>query len=175
MEWRSVVGYEGLYEVSDEGQIQRIGRGRGVKRGGRVRKQSDHKQGYKAITLYSDNQARGFLVHRIIAAAFLGPCPDGREVNHKDGNKKHNAAVNLEYLTRIDNMAHAVTGGALNNFGENNPMAKLTGEQVAEIRRDYSFGGYRVGGLGYKALGKKYGVCWGAIRNIIKGRVWQTV
>ena len=168
MGWLSVIGYEGAYEVNNIGEVRRIGKGRGVKTGGRVLKQTNHKQGYKAISLHLHNRCRTFLVHRLVGLTFLGPIPKGHEVNHKDGNKRNNRVENLEYVTRPYNMAHAVIIGTLNNSGANNPSAKLTAEQVKEIRRQYQFGG----GPGYKALAGEYGVTWEAIRNIIKRRVW---
>jgi hypothetical protein len=50
-------------------------------------------------------------VHRIVAAAFIGPCPDGLEINHKNGIKLDNRAENLEYTTRSANMKHAYDSG----------------------------------------------------------------
>ena len=168
MDWQPIIGYEGAYEVNAIGEVRRIGKGRGVKAGGRILKLTDHKQGYKAITLYLRNQGRTFLVHRLVGLTFLGPIPKGHEVNHKDGNKQNNRVENLEYVTRPYNMTHAVIIGTLNNSGANNPSAKLTTEQVKEIRGRYRFGG----GPGYKALADEYGVTWEAIRNIIKRRAW---
>ncbi len=130
---------------------------------------------YKAISLNAAGVPRTFLVHRLVAMAFLGPIPDTLDVNHIDGDKKNNAVANLEYMTRQQNLAHAVRIGLVDNFGENNPTSKLTTKQVAEIRANYSHGGYRVGGKGYKALAAEYGVSWELIRSIIKGRVWQSL
>lgn len=174
MEWRPIPGYEPYYEVSDEGQVRRIGKSRGSQVG-RILNQTDHKQGYKAISLNAAGVPRTFLVHRLVAMAFLGPIPDTLDVNHIDGDKKNNAVANLEYMTRQQNLAHAVRIGLVDNFGENNPTSKLTTKQVAEIRANYSHGGYRVGGKGYKALAAEYGVSWELIRSIIKGRVWQSL
>jgi hypothetical protein len=101
-EWRPVVGYEGLYEVSNLGRVQR---------GDRLRKLSPNDYGYIVVQLWRDGQYRQFLVHVLVAAAFLGPCPDGYEVNHKHGDKADNRASELEYMTRSDNNKHAYTTG----------------------------------------------------------------
>jgi hypothetical protein len=166
IQWRDVPGYEGKYQVSASGDVRRIGGGGGSKHG-RIRKQTDHKAGYKAVSLSSANQGRSFLVHRIVISAFLGPIPDGYEVNHINGVKTDNRIENLEFVTRAENIRHAMDTGLINNIGSDNPTSKLTEAQVAEIRILHA------GGTGYKNLGRKYGVSWECIRNIIKGRSWK--
>src|SRR5688572_19490888 len=105
VEWRPVEGF--AYEVSSDGQVRRIG--------GRVLK--DHPAGgnkrrpgaadYRSAQLWRGNRPFNRLVHCLVAAAFLGPCPAGYEVNHQDGDKAHNDVSNLEYLTRSQNLEHA--------------------------------------------------------------------
>jgi hypothetical protein len=72
------------------------------------------------------------LIHRAVAAAFIGPCPEGCEVSHKDGNSHNNHASNLEYKTHRDNEKMKKLHGTC-SAGEGNSMAKLTDEQVREI------------------------------------------
>lgn len=117
-EWRPVVGFEDAYEVSNLGRVRRSGRaartgnGRGGgARIGRLIAQGDAPGGYVRVQLWKAGRGRAVLVHRIVAAAFIGPVPDGEEVNHRDGDKKNNAVSNLEYLTRSDNNRHAYRMG----------------------------------------------------------------
>lgn len=72
------------------------------------------------------------LIHRAVAAAFIGPCPDGREVSHKDGNSHNNRLSNLEYVSHIDNERMKWLHGT-NPCRERNSAAKLTQKQVLEI------------------------------------------
>lgn len=104
-EWRNVAGYEGLYEVSNLGRVRSLDRkvrnrgGVALKRG-RVLSQKTAKNGRKVVNLWKDNAGKMFLVHRLVASAFL-PNPDGlQEVNHKDEIVSNNEVGNLEWCDR---------------------------------------------------------------------------
>ena len=169
--WRSVKEYGSYYEVSDQGRLRSLHAGHG-NTPGTLKKWTDHAQGYKATVLYrGDGSARGFLVHRLVAEAFLGEIPVDCEINHLDGDKHNNCVGNLEIVTRQQNIDHAVEHGLIDNKGERNSSARLTAEQVLEIRSRYRHGG----GPGYKALAKEYGVSWESVRDIIKRRNWWHV
>lgn len=169
--WRVIVGWEGLYEVSDQGRIRRIGIGRGASPG-KILHPHLQNAGYHAICLYRNNVAHNRLIHRLMAEAFIGPIPEAHEINHLDGVKTHNVLPNLAIVTRRENMLHASAAG-LAYRGSLNGQAKLTKEDVLAIRNAYIQGGYRAGGLGYKSLGHQYGVSWELIRAIIKRRIWK--
>lgn len=119
-EWRDVVGYEGLYEVSSRGRVRTVGsiRERSGSRGSltvheRIRKPHLTPKGYHRVQLSKDGVARNHLVHVLVAQAFIG-CPDesdADQVNHKDGFKSNNCAENLEYVTQSENMLHAYEHG----------------------------------------------------------------
>lgn len=81
----------------------------------RVLAQSNDQDGYKLTTmrrlgLSANGQVR---VHRLVALCWIGKCPEGYEVNHKDGNKANNHADNLEYVTSKQNKAHALSLGLM--------------------------------------------------------------
>jgi len=168
--WKDVPGYEGHYQASDLGRVRRVGGSYGTCHP-RLRKLSVHQQGYLVVTLYRDNCGRSFLVHRLVFAAFSGPIPDDTDINHIDGNKKNNTPGNLELASRRENIHHAIAIGLMNTTGENNPQARVTEAQVADMRARYRFGG----GPGYKALAKEYGLPWGTVRNIITRKTWAHV
>lgn len=131
-EWRSVTGFEGLYEVSDQGNVRRSGRAAqrgnghgGGARVGHIRKPHLINGGYLVVQLWQQGRPSTCLVHVLVAAAFLGRCPNGHEVNHKDGNKQNNAPDNLEYLTHSENSLHAYRTG----------LRTVTIEQMIRARR----------------------------------------
>lgn len=89
-EWRPVAGFEGLYQVSNQARVQRVGKaavkGQGQGGGariGRILKQHTINGGYGVVQLWRDGSPKTCLVHVLVAAAFLGPAPAGHEVNHK--------------------------------------------------------------------------------------------
>lgn len=132
--WMPVVGYEGIYEVSDLGRVRRTGKAHGATRG-LVLAQSLSWRSYPCVCLSCGHKSRKFTVHRLVADAFLGPCPDGHEVNHIDGNKSNPVVTNLEYVTRTGNMKHAYGLGLMEpSRGEDNSRSKLTEGDIRMIR-----------------------------------------
>lgn len=168
-EWRPIPGYEGLYDVSDNGEVRRASTGKNVPALG-VLAQADHPQGYRSVNLHRAGTGNPVLVHRAAAAAFIGPCPPGHEVNHKDGNKTHNWFGNLEYVTRRQNILHACATGLMRVAGADNPMARITEATVRAIRAAHA-----AGEGGYKALGARFELPWGTIRNVVKRKTWASV
>lgn len=118
-EWRPVDGFKGLYEVSNQGRVKRVGRaaqngegrGGGAQIGRILKPQRSARGGYLSVQLWSDGKPQMCLVHVLVASAFLGPCPDGHEINHKDGDKTNLSHSNLEYMTHRDNCTHAYRTG----------------------------------------------------------------
>ena len=90
-EWRPVVGYEGLYEVSNTGFVRRVS-------DLMVFKLSDLK-GYCIVRLRKDGKGKSYLVHRLVAQAFIPNPLNLPQVNHIDENKKNNNIDNLEWCT----------------------------------------------------------------------------
>ena len=104
--WKPVVGYEGRYEVSNEGRVRSLdiyvncrgGKTRLSK--GRIKPINTNNRGYCTVNLCKDGSTERFLVHRLVAEAFI-PNPENKpEVNHIDGNKSNNSMR----LTSKDNL-----------------------------------------------------------------------
>lgn len=119
--WRPVPGFEGRYEVSNEGQVASVPfRQRYVLRNGkegfrttkrRVLAQQLINSGYSIVHLHLNNQRTAATVHRIVAKVFVFGYFEGADVNHKDAVKTNNRAENLEWVTRTRNHIHAVYHG----------------------------------------------------------------
>lgn len=106
-EWRPVVGYEGWYEISVCGRVRRLVANHGTY-AGRIIDTPPNIAGYPRAKLVRHGEHQWHFVHRLVAAAFIGPCPSGHEVNHKDKNRKNPRPTNLEYVTRSQNIRHAL-------------------------------------------------------------------
>lgn len=94
--WKPVVGFEGLYEVSNLGRVRSFARGAK----GRILRPGKSSGGHFSVVLGRGNTRT---VHSLVADAFIGPRPPGREVRHKDGKHLNNVNTNLEYATRSRN------------------------------------------------------------------------
>lgn len=102
-EWRAFRKY---YEVSNLGRVRRAVGGVNTHKG-RIKKLTKKPHGYYVFGFCIDGGNDQVLVHKAIAECFIGPRPDGMQINHKDGNKGNNCADNLEYVTPSGNMEHA--------------------------------------------------------------------
>ena len=121
-EWKSVVGYEGLYEVSNEGSVRSLDRVRQMFNlgghytrvwPGRILALQTDNYGYLRIGLTADNGIRKYYtVHTIVANAFIGKCPKNKDqINHIDSNKQNNNPINLEWCDCGENHRHAYKNG----------------------------------------------------------------
>lgn len=174
--WKDVVGWEGVYSVSDAGRIRyeqdRPSRRYSVHAGDMVA-QSPDGDGYLSVKLarVGDRAGRrGYRVSRIVAAAFIGPSPfAGAEVDHKNHRRSDNAADNLEWVTSKENIARAIRVGLRDFRGERCDRAKLTGDQILEIRRRAA------GGEAFLSLARAFGCTNVNIAQIATGRTWAHI
>ena len=111
--WKDVIGYEGLYLVSNLGRVKSIKRqvAGGVRNTPeKILKQHLQKEGYFTVVLYKDGIPKRLSVHRLVAIAFCDNPHNFPVVNHKDENKSNNLATNLEWCTVIYNMNYGTVG-----------------------------------------------------------------
>jgi hypothetical protein len=114
-QWRDVPGYEGYYSVSNHGRVRSLDR-QITYRDGSVRRFSGHdlhptihnRGGYHRVALCREGTKKPHLVQWLVAAAFLGPRPEGQVVRHLDDDPQNNVVGNLAYGTQSQNMYDAV-------------------------------------------------------------------
>ncbi|WP_353462698.1 NUMOD4 domain-containing protein [Mammaliicoccus sciuri] len=112
--WKDVVGYEGIYEVSDHGRIRThedkttFTNRHGIRRW-KQRYLKDKKPNGRdvRVTLWKNGKPKDFLVHRIVAYAFIPLVENKNCINHLDGNPKNNHVDNLEWCNHLENNRHA--------------------------------------------------------------------
>lgn len=115
--WRPVVGYEGAYEVSDLGNVRSTARvtSAGVRLPGRPKATFLNMHGYPMVSLYLGNVGRQRRVHRLVLEAFVGPCPEGMEGCHSDGDPSNARLPNLRWDTKSENQFDRIRHGRHNH------------------------------------------------------------
>lgn len=178
--WRSVVGWDGLYEVSDAGRVRSLAREMRVRTRhgtetlrrwpGRVLAAPVGGHGYRTVTLSTQGREPVcFNVHTLVMLAFAGPPPSGLETCHNNGVRTDNRFVNLRYDTRSANSLDRVAHGTVPRLvGEKCGSAKLTAATVVAIRA-------AEGKESARALGRRYGVHHQTIRAAQKKIHWAHV
>lgn len=178
-EWRAVVGYEGLYEVSSHGGVRSVPRT--LIRKSRWGEHPKHWPG-KVLSPTVDRGRFAYgrlqvklcrgtkrdqstrLVHSLVAEAFLGPRPEGAEIAHGDGNAANNRLENLRYATPAENSSDKFRHGTALS-GESAPWAKLTAADAKQIRL------LKGREKGY-ALAERFNISPAQVSRIQSGRRW---
>jgi len=165
--WVPIIGYVGWYDVSNFGRVKRVMGGAGTF-SGKILSDQNMGDGYAGVTLWKNGSHCRFYVHHLVMSAFIGPRLEGLQVNHKDGNKKNNSLDNLEYVTPVENMAHASGTGLVSQRGENSSRSKLVEKEVHEIRK-------LLGKETHKSIAAMYNVGVAAISRIATGKSWGSL
>lgn len=127
--WLPVVGYEGKYEVSDLGLVRslarqltdRTGRTQNIK--AKLLAFGAQQSGHLSVVLSSGGQTQSYRVHRLVLAAFAGPCPDGMEACHNDGDPTNNTMTNLRWDTHTNNVGDTISQGRHGRMGKTRCLA----------------------------------------------------
>lgn len=165
------------YAITDDGRVWSKQRKLPDGRTWAGRWLSPNKQhtGYLTVTLCRRGEHHQKLVHRLVLETFVGPCPDGMECCHEDGNRSNNKLTNLRWDTKSANTKDAVRHGTAaclrrkglpGTRGEAHGMSKLTATQVRWIRL------LRKGGLRQRELADIFGVKQPQISSICRNEAW---
>lgn len=167
--WQPVIGYEGIYEVSNFGRVKSFKYGRET-----LRKPFLRKDGYFELGLCKNGKKKNFLVHRIELEAFQGLSGDPAQifVNHKDGVKSNNILSNLEWSTPGENTRHAWKSGLSENVRlaakKQTNNAKINYNDATEIREIYAQGGFT-----QQEIADIYSLDQTTISEIILFKIWK--
>jgi hypothetical protein len=175
MEWRKLPRFPG-YEFSERGDVRRLTQGGRRYPAGYVLTVKAHSRGYLCYTLNDEcGKAVTMLAHRLVAMAFLPePLPGQSEVAHGDGTRTNNDCRNLRWATPRDNQDDRKLHGTYVK-GEAAYSAKISAEQVKDIRKRYANGGKRyVGGdVTYRSLSEKICISQAQVSRIVNNRQWN--
>lgn len=171
-EWRPVVGND-MYDVSNLGRVRSWWSSGGFPR---VRVSQPHvlarrpgAHGYTIVSITRpQRRTRTHQIHTLVLEAFIGPCPEGMEACHEDGDRANAALTNLRWDTCKANHADKLRHGTAQR-GERNPAARLTADAVREMRRA------RRDGATLSTLAKRFGVGTSAVWRACRGENWKDV
>lgn len=160
--YKDVVGYEGLYQVSNLGNVKSFKKDKN----GVLLKPGKNTSGYLFVILYKNINKKCITIHRLVMLSFKKNISNKLEINHINGVKYDNRIENLEWCTSSENQLHAYKIGLKTAKGENHNRSKLTNEQVLLIRNDNRT---------HKEIAKDYNVSKSTIWHIKHKRLWNHI
>lgn len=165
--WTSIVGYEGLYEISSAGRVWSERSASTIKH----RLKGAKRRKYLRVVLCRDGERREFAVNRLVLEAFTGPCPNGKtDACHKNDDQFDNRPENLYWGTRTENLADAKRNNRLRpRIGSQVGIAKLSDADVKRLMR------LRSAGLRQVDVAAALGVSQATISAVENGIVWCQV
>ena len=164
--WVLIDGFKN-YEVSDDGRVRSIGGRYGCSNCPKELKQQLRLE-YARVGVRKDGKAHHLSVHCLVAKAFIPNPFEYPEINHKDGIKNNNHYENLEWVTKKQNMEHAVNilKAQFGALAEKNGRTKLTREQVKQIKLAE---GYQ------KDIAKRFGITQAYVGKIKNNKNWVSI
>lgn len=175
--WKSIIGYETLYEISNFGRVKSLARyvSNSTKNGGRkldfikekILKTRIAKNGYYIVALSKNGKGKKYYLHRLIAIHFIDNPNQYPVINHKNCDQLNNNLENLEWVTQQRNIEHGFDMDR-NFHGKKHYNAKLTEQQVLEIRKRLD-----TEDISQRKLAKEYGVSFTTIRKIHIRKHWR--
>lgn len=169
--WKPIIGYEGLYEISNYGRIKSFIKHNGTNE--RILKLIKSKRGYFYIFLSKNGKREHFYVHILVLEAFIGLRPLNMECRHLDGNPSNNKSNNLLWGTHFENMQDRIRHGRYytgNQKGINNPSSKINDWIIRIIRRLLE-----QGDLYQREIAKIFGVDQSLISYIKNKKIWKHI
>lgn len=178
--------YEGIYKVTEDGRIYSVKRNKFLKHRVITNKNNRSKEHVQcAINLYKDGKRKSYLIHRLVALAYIPNSENKPDINHKDGNPLNNNVDNLEWCTKSENMQHAIKNGLVDYYTEKQILIRSNnGKKMGRInsmksRRKFTFTEaelirklHEVGKYSRNAISKAYKCSSKTIDNICNYRTY---
>lgn len=162
--WKDIKEYEGIYQVSNFGNVKSLGNS--FSRKERFLKLSPQSKGYLTVVLQKNATRKMVLVHRLVAEHFVDNNQSKPQVNHINGDKTCNIVENLEWVSHRENLDHAIKNN-LTLKGEENRNSKLKDIDVVKIHSLLQKG------TTTKELSESYNVSYSTIDSIKTNRYWK--
>lgn len=161
------------YASSSHGRIKRIapviGGGGSIRKSGTILSQRSLPTGHRQVTVSVCNKATTYLVHRLVAFAFIGPQPDGLPfVCHRDDTPWHNWPANLYWGSRKDNALDAIENGKIAK-GEIVSSATITADEVRCIRSMF------IEGHDQRDIAALFGISQSNVSLIVRRKTWRHI
>jgi hypothetical protein len=127
MEWRDIKDYDNLYQVNEFGDVKSLEHtnNRGILRKECILSIRLTDRGYNRVVLYNNGVSKSFMVHRLVATAFINNPNNKPQVNHINGNKLDNKVENLEWVTISENQKHAFKIGLNKVFSKRDDKGRF--------------------------------------------------
>ncbi len=164
--WTDIPEYEGLYQLSDKDRVRSLTRhivdtlGHEYTLPGRLKKLTRSDSGYLVVILHKKGKARTFCLHSLKLLTYVGPCPEGMEARHLDGDSSNNRLENLEWSSHQDNINDKYDHGTMtSNLLGNSHKLKGNIDKVLELFSS---------GKSTLEIAREYGVTQRAIQYHVK-------
>lgn len=172
-QWKDITDFEGLYQVSNLGNIKSIARVSTIGRRLKERMLSlkvNKDNGYVYVSLFRQGKTYNKRVHILVAQEWVKNPNKLPIVHHKDADKENNKVNNLQWATQKTNVNESIKAGNMKVTGSEHPQAKLTEESVYEIKELLA-----TTKLTQKSIAERYGVEKSAISKIKRNITWTHV
>lgn len=133
--WKNIKGYEGLYKVSNLGNVKSLDKKDSIGRKvtGRIMKPTKRKDGYLEVTLHKGGKGKHYLIHRLVAETFVLNQGNYKEINHIDENKTNNKTSNLEWCNRSYNINYGVA-----NKNRRKALLNKRGKEITQYDKNWN-------------------------------------
>lgn len=167
--WEPIEGFND-YLISNMGRVKSLKHTKP-----KIRKQSlsNSSKGYPCVILRKDKNPKCVFVHRLVAKAFIPNAKNKPNVNHIDGDKQNNNASNLEWVTKKENIRHAIETGLLvlkDQNGVKNHISKIDKNDVLDI-----YNTYMMGCFSQKEVSEAFSVSESVVWRIVNKKSYKNI